>query len=193
METEKKIRTFLAIELPAEIKAELSKIQKRLKPKIEGVRWTRPEGIHLTLKFFGYLMGDDCRKISDAAKAGIEGVKPFTLELGTIGAFPGPTKPRVIWIGIGGQTKELIDLQKSLDRNFEQIGFSPEDRAFKPHLTLGRLKVPGSAVGFPKVLEEGKNYQAGSFRCGGLVLFRSDLRPEGAIYTKLEEYPFVGC
>ncbi len=190
MVPEKKIRTFLAIDLPAEIKNELDKIQKRLKPKVEGVRWTRPEGIHLTLKFFGYVVGDDHSSISAAVKTSIKGVKPFTLDLGTIGAFPGPTRPRVIWIGIGGQIKELIDLQKNLDRNFEQIGFPPEDRAFKPHLTLGRLKIPGSAVGFPKVLEEGKNYQAGSFRCQGLSLFRSDLRPAGAIYTRLEEFPF---
>lgn len=190
METEKKIRTFLAIELPEEIKSGLGKIQKRLKPKIEGVRWTRPEGIHLTLKFFGYVAGDDFSSISNAVNDSIKGVKPFTLELGTIGAFPGPTRPRVIWIGIGGQTKELIDLQKALDRNFEQIGFPSENRSFKPHLTLGRLKVPGSAVGFPKVLEEGENYQAGGFRCNGLTLFRSDLRPDGAIYTNLEEYPF---
>jgi len=190
MEPEKKIRTFLAIDLPKEIKDELDKIQNRLKPKVEGVRWTRPDGIHLTLKFFGYVVGDDHSSISAAVKSAIKGIKPFTLELGTIGAFPGPTRPRVIWIGIGGQIKELIDLQKNLDRNFEQIGFAPEDRAFKPHLTLGRLKIPGSAVGFPKVLEEGKNYQAGSFRCGGLTLFRSDLRPTGAIYTRLEEFPF---
>lgn len=190
MEPEKKIRTFLAIDLPDQIKSELGKIQKRLKPKIEGVRWTRPEGIHLTLKFFGYVVGDDCSNISNAIKAAIKGVKPFTLELGTIGAFPGPTRPRVIWIGIGGQVEALIDLQQNLDMSLEQIGFPPEDRAFKPHLTLGRLKIPGSAVGFPKVLEEGKKYQAGSFRCSGLTLFRSDLRPDGAIYTKLEEYPF---
>lgn len=190
METEKKIRTFLAIELPDEIKSELGKIQKRLKPKIEGVRWTRPEGIHLTLKFFGDVAAGDCGSIGNAVKAAITGAKPLSLELGTIGAFPGPTRPRVIWIGVGGQTKELIDLTKKLDRNFEQIGFTPEGRSFKPHLTLGRLKVPGSAVGFPKVLEEGNNYQAGSFRCIGLTLFRSDLRPTGAIYTKIEEYPF---
>jgi 2'-5' RNA ligase len=190
METEKKIRTFLAIELPHEIKNELGKIQKRLKPKIEGVRWTRPEGIHLTLKFFGSVPGNDHANISNAARAAIKGVKPFSLELGTIGAFPGPTRPRVIWIGIGGQTQALIELQKILDRNFQQIGFPPEDRAFKPHLTLGRLKVPGSAVGFPKVLEEGKSYQAGSFLCGGLILFRSDLKPDGAVYTKLDEYHF---
>lgn len=190
METEKKIRTFLAIDLPEEIKSELGKIQKRLRPKIEGVRWTRPEGIHLTLKFFGNVAGDDCGSISEAVKSAITGVKPLNLELGTIGAFPGPTRPRVIWIGVGGQTKELIDLTKELDRNFERIGFPPEGRAFKPHLTLGRLRVPGSAVGFPKVLEEGKNYQAGSFRCTGLTLFRSDLKPTGAVYTRLEEFPF---
>jgi 2'-5' RNA ligase len=190
MEPEKKMRTFLAIDLPDQIKAELDKIQKRLKPKIEGVRWTRPEGIHLTLKFFGWVLGEDCANISNTVKTAIKGVKPFTLELGTIGAFPGPTRPRVIWIGLGGQSEALIDLQMNLDRIFEQIGFPPEDRTFQPHLTLGRIKVPGTAVGFAKVLEEGRDYKAGSFRCEGLTLFRSDLRPDGAIYTKLEEYPF---
>lgn len=190
MEPEKKIRTFLAIDLPDQIKAALGKVQKQLKPRVEGVRWTRPEGIHLTLKFFGYVVGDDCAGISNAVKAATKGVKPFNLEIGTIGAFPGPTRPRVIWIGIGGQTQELIDLQQNLDLLFEQIGFPPEDRAFKPHLTLGRVKVPGSAVGFAKVLEEGGNYKAGGFRCHGLTLFRSDLRPDGAVYSKIEEFPF---
>ncbi len=80
MESEKKIRTFLAIDLPEEIKNEIDKIQKRLKPKVEGVRWTRPEGIHLTLKFFGYLQGEDFANISRAVSQSVNGVKQFTLE-----------------------------------------------------------------------------------------------------------------
>lgn len=190
MESEKKIRTFLAIDLPEEIQNEIGKIQKRLKPKVEGVRWTRPEGVHLTLKFFGYVQGEDFTNIFSAVSESAEGVKPFTLEIGQIGAFPGPTRPRIIWIGISGESDRLVELQLNLDRKLEQIGFPTEERAFKPHLTLGRVKVPGSAVGFSKVLDEGRSYRAGSFRAEGLTLFRSDLRPDGAIYTRLEQFPF---
>ena len=192
METDKKLRTFLAIDLPDGVKSELGKIQKRLKPKVQGVRWTGPEGIHLTLKFFGWVLSEDLTNISKAVAESLKGVKPFTLELSTVGAFPGPVKPRVIWIGVHGDSKTLLDLQMNLDRNFENIGFPPEDRAFKPHLTLGRVKVPGSAVGFSKVLEEGKNYKAGSFKCDRLILFRSELKPDGAVYTRLAEYLFEG-
>lgn len=190
MEAEKKIRAFLAIDLPGEIKTEINRIQQRLRPRVEGVRWTRPDGIHLTLKFFGWVLPNDCDVISAAVRESIKGTKPFKLEIGTIGAFPGPNRPRVIWIGIGGQTETLVELQIKLEARFGEIGFPPEERAFKPHLTLGRVKVPGSAVGFSKVLEEGRNYKAGSFTCEGLYLFRSELKPDGAVYSKIADYPF---
>ncbi len=180
----------MAIDLPEGIRDEIGKIQLRLRPKVEGVRWTRPEGIHLTLKFFGYVHGESFVNISRAVSESVKDVKPFTLEIGQIGTFPGPTRPRVIWIGIFGESDKLIELQLNLDRKLEQIGFLPEERAFKPHLTLGRVKVPGSAVGFSKVLDESRSYKAGSFRAEALTLFRSDLRPEGAIYTRLEQFTF---
>ena len=184
------IRVFLAIALPDEIKVRLEKIQERLKPLIRGVHWTRSESIHLTLQFFGYIPADDIEVISEIVKKNVEGVSPFMLNLGSPGAFPAVSRPRVIYIGLSGDTDILCRLQKKIATDLEGFGFKKEARAFTSHLTLGRLKmgtkVPGITDAFTKIL----SLVEGSFTVKGLNLYRSDLYTTGAVYTVLEQFPF---
>lgn len=192
MADEKTIRTFLAIELPEEIKTQLRNIQDRLKANVKGIRWTRPEGIHLTLKFFGNVSENDIANISSVVEKKTKDVRPVTLNVETVGAFPNFKRPRVIWIGISGAVEGLSVLQKEIDTDIEALGFQKESRGFRPHLTLGRVKSPKEVKGLSKITEDGKSYAAGSFIAGGLTLFKSELTPKGAIYTKLAYFPFGG-
>jgi RNA 2',3'-cyclic 3'-phosphodiesterase len=193
MSDEKSIRAFLAIELPAEILNEIGVIQARLKNALQGViRWVRPQGIHLTLKFLGDISERDVVRISLALTDHTNGIKPFALDVKTLGVFPDLNRPRIIWLGIGGDVQPLMLFQKSLDQRLCEHGFTQEERSFKPHLTLARVKEYKGLIGLAKVVEKKDNYTAGHFDAGELTLFRSQLTPTGAVYTKLACFPFAG-
>lgn len=192
MTEEKKIRAFLAVEMPGEIINRITDIQKLLKKTIHGViRWVRPEGMHLTLKFFGNISGDDVVNISHVVKRSVADVKPLSLSVRTVGVFPDIMRPRVIWLGINGDVGPLLKLQKVMDQGFQDYGFKKDKRPFRPHLTLGRIKSKG-VTGLAAVVEGGEDYVVEQFQADGLTLFKSDLTPEGAIYTKLAWFPFRG-
>jgi RNA 2',3'-cyclic 3'-phosphodiesterase len=192
MTDEKTIRSFLALDPPEEILREMARVQERLKKLIRGdIHWVRPEAIHLTLKFFGDIRQPDVASISAAAGKAAAGFGPFDLAIGGAGVFPDPSRPRVVWLGINGETARLAAFRKELERSLEEVGFPREERPFRPHLTLGRIRSRG-LIGLAEVLEKSQTYAAGGFTASGLVLFQSDLTPRGAIYTRLAEYPFAG-
>ena len=191
MNDEKAIRAFLAIDPPQEIFNEIIKIQEHLRKTIQGdIRWVRPEGIHLTLKFFGYIYDSDVANISDVVKNSVANMKALLLNVRSIGAFPSVNRPRVLWLGIDGDTDALINLQVKIDAGLESYGFKKEDRPFRPHLTLARIKEPKGLVGLAETVKKNEDCNAGSFTVSGLTLFKSDLKPTGAIYTKLAHFPF---
>jgi RNA 2',3'-cyclic 3'-phosphodiesterase len=191
MSDEKAIRAFLAVDPPQEIFNGLIKIQERLRKAIQGdIRWVRPEGIHLTLKFFGYVYESDIANISHVVKNNVANMKALMLNVRNLGAFPSVNRPRVLWLGIDGDTDALINLQTEIDAGFQDYGFKKEDRPFKPHLTLARIKEPKGLVGLAETVTKNEDYIAGSFTVSGLTLFKSDLKPTGAIYTKLAHFPF---
>jgi 2'-5' RNA ligase len=192
MTDKKLIRTFLAIDLPEEIKVQIENIQSRLKASIKGIRWTRPEGIHLTLKFFGNISENKIADISSVVEKNTVDIRPISLKVSTLGAFPNLKRPRVLWLGIGGSVEKLSDLQKEIEKDLESIGFQTENRAFRAHLTLGRIKSPKNVEGLSEIIKNEGIYDAGSFCAGGLTLLKSDLTPQGAIYTKLAYFPFDG-
>lgn len=191
MEDEGLVRAFLAIDLPDSLRREIGKIQDEMKPHVRGIRWTRPEGIHLTLTFFGNISQGEIAALSPAIENTAGGVSPLQLRLGTPGVFPGIRKPRVLWIGVDGEVAALVKLQGEIERNLETIGFKRESRPYKPHLTMGRFRDPGSSSGLERALGNIKDlYQTIVFRAEGLTLFKSDLKPGGAVYTALGFFPF---
>jgi RNA 2',3'-cyclic 3'-phosphodiesterase len=193
MTDERTIRSFLAIDPPEEVLREIGRIQDRLKKIIHGdVRWVRPEGIHLTLKFFGDISENAVADISAVAGKAAAAVGTFELAIGGAGVFPDMNRPRVIWLGMNGDVARLVTFQKELERALLEIGFPREERPFRPHLTLGRIKSPKGLMGLAEALGKGETYMAGRFTAAGLGLFKSDLTPRGAIYTRLAGYPFAG-
>jgi 2'-5' RNA ligase len=193
MTDEKTKRVFLAIDLPDDIKAQLVAIQDKLKFLVEGVRWTRPEGIHLTLKFFGNVVDKDIAQISEIVGQHAKNARPIALHGEKVGAFPNFQRPRVIWLGLNGDIEQLSALQRAIENDLDRCGYKKEKRRFKPHLTLGRAKSSrGIILGLPEAVKREDTYKAGQFYSNGLTLFESQLKPGGAVYTKLAYFPFGG-
>lgn len=186
------IRSFVAIELPDEIRHALTRIQKQLRQDVTGVRWADPGSIHLTLKFLGSIAAEQIQPIAAAAIRVVQGEPPLTLGLGGLGAFPNARRPRVIWLGIEGDVARLGQLQARLEEAIEPLGFPREKRAFRPHLTLGRVKDPRRPPDLTRPLADVTVPQCNSFDVHEILLYKSDLRPTGAIYTKLQHLPFAG-
>ena len=187
------IRAFLAMDPPPEVLRRIADIQEVLKKTLRGsISWVRPEGIHLTLKFFGDMAIEGLQPISEVVSGQAAGTCPLQLNIKGFGVFPGIRRPRVLWLGVGGEVARLIALQGVLDQGFETCGIKKEERPFRAHLTLARIKSPQGLSGLDKALEEKEAESAGSFEAKGLILFKSDLTPKGAIYTVLADFPFQG-
>ncbi|MCP4109934.1 MAG: RNA 2',3'-cyclic phosphodiesterase [Desulfobacteraceae bacterium] len=179
------MRTFIAFNLQEHIISHIRTVQNSMKSHEFKASWVRPENIHLTLKFLGNINEADVekigRKISDSASE----YSPISLAAKGVGVFPGIKRPRVIWIGLKGQTDILIELQKKLDENLEQIGFPRENRPFKAHLTLARIRGHIDSKKLLDAIKEIGDFESETFIAGNLTLFKSDLKPTGAVYTKL--------
>jgi 2'-5' RNA ligase len=190
---EKNIRAFLAIEPPEGILQSVIRLQEKLKIEISGrISWTRPQGQHLTLKFFGDISTEDVNHIRTAVQSRVTPGWSLNLNIGKTGVFPDARKPRVLWCGATGDVEKLSALQKQLDTDFTEIGFRREDRPFRAHLTLGRIKEPHGLSGLSEALTKHNAFIAGEFTCKELVLFQSKLTAQGAVYTKLAVFPLVG-
>lgn len=180
-----KIRSFIAIELGDGEKRSLELIQDKLKRELPPVRWARPATMHLTLKFLGYVEEDLIPGIIERMNSASRGCGPFRMKLSGIGAFPNPRNPRIIWIGVREESGTLKRLAAGLEKLLNGIGIEPEDRTFSPHLTLGRVKERGDGRIFDGVLAMFKDRDAGEVQVDGISLMRSDLTPQGPIYSRL--------
>jgi 2'-5' RNA ligase len=181
------IRSFLAIELPKTILKKIGEIQEDLRLSRADVKWMNPENIHLTLKFFGNIDESRIDPIVKSIQGPIQTTSSFSVKVRGMGAFPHLKNPRVIWIGLVDGKEILVDLQKQLEKELEGIGFEREERSFHPHLTLGRVK---SAKGRDELVGRIEKYsegEFGDFQVEKVILFKSDLRPTGPIYTPLKE------
>ena len=181
------IRTFVAIELPPKIIASIDNIQESFRSYGFKVRWVRPKNIHLTLKFLGNVKAAETEAIGSALVTAANGFTPLAITAKGVGVFPGIKRPRVLWVGVGGQINQLIQLQLVLDQALAGIGFAKEKRAFKGHLTMGRVKAKIDPQRLLKVINAYAGYESEPFAADKMILFKSDLRPTGAVYTKLME------
>ena len=179
------LRTFVAIALPRQLTACLGKIQDQLRVHRFNIRWIRPENIHLTLKFLGDTPAGDLSKLDEALTEAACGHPPFSLFLKGFGAFPGFDRPRVVWVGIDGQIAALQALRRAVAGSLAAIGVPPDSRPFRGHLTLGRVKGRVAAAHLRGAAETLQTLAGGHFVVDRIVLFRSELKPTGAVYTRL--------
>ena len=179
------MRTFIAIEIPDDIKKKLSETQQRLKEPGVEASWTRPEGIHLTLKFLGEIPETRIPDIMNGIRQSVEGRGPFRLVAGGVGSFPNPRNARVVWVGLSGDTDKLVWIQAALEEAIAHLGMDREKREFKPHLTLARIKYIRFRDKWLKSLEEIKDLNLGGFDVSAISLMRSELKRTGAVYTEI--------
>jgi len=190
------IRAFIAIELSPGILKQIGALQERWKREFPSglVRWVRPEGIHLTLKFLGDIPPEQVKAISLAVQADCASYAPFPLAVGGTGCFPNPHRPRVIWVGVDDPNRTLARLQRDIEQAVQPLGFPPEGRPFRPHLTLGRVK--GRDRGAIQTLGETVSkatFTAGQMDATAVHLIRSELLPGGAVYTELANAPLAAA
>lgn len=180
----------MAIELEEELREELAQIQESLSRRgtAEQVRWVKPQGIHLTLKFLGNVPANRIEEIGLAVTRGSEGVGPFAISLNGLGCFPTPSRPNVVWVGVREDTGTLARLQTAIEDRLSVLGYAPETRKYAPHLTLGRVSRHAGASDRRRLGDVVQTHDAGIL--GGMQvrevsLMRSDLSPAGAKYTRL--------
>jgi 2'-5' RNA ligase len=179
------MRTFIAIEIPAGIKKEMVKVQDELKRSGADAGWTRPEGIHLTLKFLGEVPEAMIEKIKNALVQAAEATGRFRLKIAGAGSFPNPKNPRVVWLGVSGDIDRLSALQGSVEKSMTAIGFDQEERAFSPHLTLARIKYLRPRFSWQKTIDSIKDIKLAEFDVDHVSLMKSDIKPSGAVYTEI--------
>ncbi|UCF03190.1 MAG: RNA 2',3'-cyclic phosphodiesterase [Deltaproteobacteria bacterium] len=185
------IRSFIAIDFPDETRKALEDIQKELKQCGAGVRWVKPSSIHLTLKFLGNIQAALVEEIALAVAQEIRDQPPITLRPAGLGAFPSRRKPRVIWIGMEGEVQRLNGIQARVENALEPLGFVREKRDFRPHLTIGRVKDRRRLQSLVDAMATLDMEPFNSFDADEIILYKSDLRPTGAIYTKLHRMPLA--
>jgi 2'-5' RNA ligase len=179
------IRTFIAIDIPQEAREALAEIQEQLKKSRAGVRWVKLGSIHLTLKFLGDVHPAQIDDIAGVTAQVVRDERFLSLGLAGLGAFPSPRNPRVVWVGIRGEVERLTSIQERLQHNLVVLGFAPERRVFRPHLTLGRVKDKRNRQALIEAMAAMQLPEFNYFDVPEIILYKSDLRPTGAIYTKL--------
>jgi len=183
------VRSFIAIELPDELKLGLAQLEAQLKmSKPPWVKWVNPYSIHLTLKFLGSIAVDRISEITKAMEEAIQGIPPFRLEVKDLGVFPNLRRVQVVWVGISGEVDKLSQLQQHLESNLARLGFAPETRPFTPHLTLARLRNQASLderQSFGQLIAITRFEATYTIKVDAISLMRSQLTREGAIYSRI--------
>jgi 2'-5' RNA ligase len=183
------VRSFIAIELPDELKLGLAQLEAQLKmSKQPWVKWVDPYSIHLTLKFLGSIAVDRISEITRAMERAIQGISPFHLEVKDLGVFPNLRRVQVAWVGISGEVDKLSRLQQHLESNLARLGFAPETRPFTPHLTLARLRNRASLdeqQSFGQLIVATRFEAVYTIKVDAISLMRSQLTREGAIYSRI--------
>jgi len=179
------IRTFIAIKLPDHVIRRLSEIQQDLKKHGLRIKWSRPENIHLTLKFLGDIYPDDVGPVCRVVDASVKGFTSISLCAVGVGFFPGIRRPRILWTGISGQTDLLEKLHKAIDSGLSFLGFAKDGRRFTGHLTLGRFKGRPDSEPLIDIMKTYADTVSDEFSVDAVSVYKSDLKPSGPIYTNL--------
>lgn len=184
------IRSFIALEIPKNIQGQIRAEVNKLKPMIPGVRWVNPENMHLTLKFLGEIDTEHVAKVKAICSQVVPIHTSFILSLSGLGAFPNVHKARVVWTAFAGEVNSLTHLQQHLDKKLAEAGFHPDERPFKPHLTLCRLKNQKLDQKAMNYIRDSK-FVSDPFKVGPVVLMRSDLHQSGPVYQHQADFPFM--
>jgi 2'-5' RNA ligase len=185
------VRLFVALDIPEHVRATLRAFTTPLRQVSPGARWTRTEGQHVTLKFLGNV-GEEKLEAIHSVLAPVRSLQPVTMNFRGAEFFPRGRRPRVFWVGVK-PSENLTTLAADIEGAVVAVGFTPEQRAFRPHLTLARFPEAKSSAPLLQTLAERKNHQPefGGVTVSEFSLYQSHLKPTGAEYTRLETFSFV--
>lgn len=183
------MRCFLAIELSEEARNAVAGLRDRLRRAGANASWPRPENLHLTLRFLGE-MDEECQAaIAARLRESLATLQSPALLVRGTGAFPNVRKPSVVWVGIESPGNALAAVQDACEQAAQAIGLKAEKKAFRPHITLARLREPYRAGRLVRALETDSGFFGGEFTASNVTLFSSTLTPQGAVYAPLEHFP----
>jgi 2'-5' RNA ligase len=179
------IRAFIGIEIDSPTVRNISVALLHLEPHVPGIRWVAPTNFHFTLKFLGNIDESKIDPVARALELHLHLFPRFTINAKGLGVFPDLRRPRILWVGLAG--KELAALVSQVETALEPLGFTPEKRAFKPHLTVGRWRqFDGSSKKLGEEIERWKSYEFGPSTITRVIFFQSVLSQEGAAYHPLK-------
>ena len=187
------IRSFLAFELPADIKKVVLTVYSAEMNLPLDLKWIKPDNVHLTVVFMGNIPEDKIEAVGDAARKVCTGFAPFDVNPGPMGFFGSRRHPRVLWLGLNGEVRGMGYFRDALQKNLKPFGIKVERRPYKPHLTLGRFRKGAHPWPYlDHMMAKYRDIECPTSTMKELVLFKSDLRPGGAVYTKLDAWPLKG-
>jgi 2'-5' RNA ligase len=185
------MRVFIAIDIDKQIRAGLNRLQRELISKTNfgksDVKWVEPDNIHLTLKFLGEIKDEQVVNVCNIVKDVAELHQSFELAVESVGCFGGRSA-KVLWVGLGEGSNNLLQLQKDLDEQLALADWPPEEREFTGHLTLCRVKNPKAGFELVEIIKDFKDFKLGDMSVDSVRVYQSQLTPSGPIYTVLGEY-----
>jgi len=186
------MRLFVAIEIAESIRDTLDRIIAKLNQCNAPVKWVRAANLHLTLKFLGDVPEDRVSEVRDRLRACAKGIRPFSLDVREIGAFPNLNRPRVIFAKAMDATGQAKELASRLNRRMTRAGVPREDRPFRCHVTLGRVRKPGPMQTLASRLGKLEQQDFGKMTVREIALIQSALNPNGPVYTRIDRVELIG-
>ena len=187
------IRSFLAFELPAGIREIVTRVAGEVRKWPLEVKWVRVENIHLTVVFMGNVKTEDLQSVKEAVQGVCLKSAPLQISLRGMGVFPHKRNPRVLWLGLDGDVERMSHFRDALQKKLRPLGVKEEKKRFKPHLTLGRFRRPNKLdLHLDEIIFKYKDLNSPTCRLSEFILFKSDLKPGGAVYTKMASWPLLG-
>ncbi|MFC1676402.1 RNA 2',3'-cyclic phosphodiesterase [Planctomycetota bacterium] len=185
------MRLFIAIDIDQKTKDALVQLQQKILNRVNirktDVKWVDPESTHLTLKFLGDVRDEEIAPVCDVVKDVAGRFKSFELGFEQVGSFGG-RRARVLWVGTAGGTELLSKLQAELENELARIGLAAEAREFAGHLTLCRIRNPKAGLKLAEVSKNYKNFKLSTIPVDSVVVYQSELKPDGPVYTRLANY-----
>jgi 2'-5' RNA ligase len=180
------LRSFIAVEISPNVRARAAKLIQELRVTDANVSWVQPQSLHLTLVFLGDIQMLDVPALCEAMNHAVADLPPFDLEVRGAGAFPDAARPRTIWLGVGQGTEEMVTLHAALEDALIDVGYRPEGRRYRPHLTLGRVRqAPRDSAPLLRLLEDRREFLTDVMSVADITLFSSQLTRDGPVYDPL--------
>lgn len=186
------LRTFIAVEISPEVRSHARQLTARLQDCGAKATWVKPEAMHLTLKFLGEVDLLDTPAVCDAVATAVADLPPFEIEVHGAGAFPTIARPRTVWLGVRRGQEELIALHDAVELALSRLGYRQENRRFRPHLTLGRVRGDHGLDELGEIVRQHADFMGGVASVDEVVVFSSELESGGPIHEPLAVAPLNG-